>query len=655
MMEHLMTSKKVLLTASNFSVANIKTYIRNQRCFISAGVVLSIILGIAVCFMTTPYYRAELLLENRVSGALRNVIDMGFQSLPQSRESAQREIELLSTYDVLAEVVKRQHLDISQRITYTNLLQFPMKSRSARLNIDQLILPESIKKKLIIKVISPTTYQVLMPGSKSTLTGKVGEPLHVTMDSNKAMIIINGINAPAGMSFIVKKLAMDKAIKRLRKQLKINRGALYTDLITVQLKAKDPERAAALLNTLAQVASEKSEQRKQQDATAALGYLQREERSIAKDLNNTEQKLNDLRMKLQTLVPEYENKVLMSQLATLEDKLQKVEQQRAIMSQSVTPNHPNSQALDKLYLQLKEHQKRMKASIQLRPDNEDAISDLVRLIQVKTKIYQLINYQITQLNIIKSGAIGDLTILQPAIVPQLPSSLNPWLILLLFALGGTLVSVVLAIFRASLLEKIHPKQLESLFDLPTYASITARALQSEIKTALAPLLQAIVWQANLGHRYWAVTALRPQTGLNTLLKILLKELSQQSKRILVLEVAANPVFKRSEASSTLDSLYTTVQSGVDSLIIEADSHWLMPQHRLQLAELVEQYDLVMVKVPATAKSYLELWLQLLPVKLLLLANAQRDTVYDISNLVNILTGKGFELHGFVVNQRLSAD
>jgi|GEM_PF-2069361 len=650
-----MSNNKILLPSATISLAKILACWKRERVLIVAGVLASLIVGLVLSLVLTPRYQAQLILENRVSGALKNVIDMGFQSLPQSRESAQREMELLTTQDLLAAVVQKENLDVVSRVSLSSLVRHPLEARRAKLVIAELLVPETLLgKKIILTKLNALHYQLQLADEKWVIKGETGTPLKFNTSAGPATITVKAMDGADGIKFNLKKLTQDAAVSKLRKQLNINRAALYTDLINIRLHDRDPNQAASSLNALAQVASERSEQRKQQEAAQALNYLKVEERKIAKDLNQTEQQLIELRAKLHSLAPEYENKILMSQLAAIDDKLNKVEQQKAILSQSVTVNHPDYVALNRLYQELLEQQRQIRNTIQTRPNTDDAISDLVRIIGVKTKLYQLINYQITQLNIIKNGAIGDLTIMQAARVPQHPSSLVPGLIILLSLLMGTALSLLLALVRTHLSNSLHSHQLEALFELPIYAKVNYGATTlTELNQSVEPLAQALMAQAKSGQPYWAFSALKPQAGLNLILRALLRRLSLRTKQILILEADEQPVFARQELKS--QDLYGTEQAGVDSLVIREDSSWFSAEHSHDLTRLAAQYDLVILKIPVTARTFIELWQQLLPAKQLLVLDARHDTLAEINIYLNLLMTKNLKLDGFVVNKQFSND
>jgi len=181
-------------------------------------------------------------------------------------------------------------------------------------------------------------------------------------------------------------------------------------------------------------------------------------------------------------------------IAPIVSQLRKALEQYETLSVNYTPNYPGIQkllrqigflkrsllhALKEKYRQLSDEIKRLQKQIddtrkELRsiPEQEQEIEALSRHFLVNEKIYSYLLEKRAETAILASSTISNVTVVEKAQTPAVPTKPKRKLIVLVGFVLGLLVGIIQAFVRDFFNTTIHsPKDVEELTDIPVYAKL----------------------------------------------------------------------------------------------------------------------------------------------------------------------------------------
>ncbi|HBV4482036.1 TPA: tyrosine-protein kinase, partial [Klebsiella pneumoniae] len=143
----------------------------------------------------------------------------------------------------------------------------------------------------------------------------------------------------------------------------------------------------------------------------------------------------------------------------------------AEISQLYTKEHPTYKALMEKKQTLQDERIRLNKKVNTMPSTQQEVLRLSRDVESGRAVYlQLLNRQ-QELNIAKSSAIGNVRIIDNAVVEPQPVKPKKFLIIVVGFLLGVFISVLLVLLRVYLRRGIEsPEQLEE-YGINVYASI----------------------------------------------------------------------------------------------------------------------------------------------------------------------------------------
>ncbi len=161
----------------------------------------------------------------------------------------------------------------------------------------------------------------------------------------------------------------------------------------------------------------------------------------------------------------------MDQIVNVDNQLNEITFREAEISQLYTKEHPTYKALMEKRQTLQEQKNKLNKKVSSMPATQQEVLRLSRDVESGRAVYlQLLNRQ-QELSIAKSSAIGNVRIIDNAVVEQDPIKPNKILIVAVGVLFGLLFSIGLVLLQVFLRRGIEsPEQLEDA-GINVYASI----------------------------------------------------------------------------------------------------------------------------------------------------------------------------------------
>ncbi|WP_445004365.1 polysaccharide biosynthesis tyrosine autokinase [Halomonas mongoliensis] len=455
--------------------------------------------GIFHAQLATPIYRGDALVqvERRTSvsplGDLSSVLGEGAQS------STSAEIEILQSRMVLSQVVDRVGLDtVVQPRELPVVGEFVQRRGIARpgimagrpevwggesIELGRLEVADSLRgRPLVVTVEEEGRYSVSLANQGEPLgTWQVGEL--ATLFGGEVELRIAEINAPAGAEFTVMKRSRAAAVGQLRSRLSISevggRGS-STGMLRMTLTGPDREEIRRSLDVVAQTFLTQNVERQSAQAEQSLAFLEEQAPQLRAQLAAAEDNLNQYRIEQDSVDLSSESQAVIQQFISLESQLNELEFQEAELAQRVMPSHPSYQALMRQKRQLEARRAELNERVNQLPAAQQEIVSRSRDVQVTQAIYVNVLNKMQELQIARAGTVGNVRIIDDALVGGGPIEPKKAMIVVLATLLGGMLSVGGVLVRGLLRRGVEsPEQIEGA-GLPVYATVPLSEAQQKL-------------------------------------------------------------------------------------------------------------------------------------------------------------------------------
>ncbi|WP_291973043.1 tyrosine-protein kinase Wzc [Candidatus Symbiopectobacterium sp.] len=455
----------------------------DNRWLIIGVTALFTIVGIMYAMLATPIYKADALIQVEQSGGdslLKDISSM----LPDSKPQSADEIELIKSRMVMGKTITDLALDIDVLQKY-----FPIIGKGiARLTdalpgqiaVSRLDVPESWQDEpLTLNVIDKENY-TLTGGDTVSFSGKVGQ----VESHNGIDLLVSDIQAENGTVFRLRKLNPLTAINALLDDFTVADKGKDTGVLGLSLEGEDPILTTKILNSISQNYLQQNVERKSEEAGRSLEFLKEQLPNVRGQLNDAENKLNTFRQQNDSVDLSLEAKAVLDTMVSVESQLNELTFKEAEISKLYTREHPAYRALMEKRKTLQQERDKLNKRVGAMPKTQQEILRLTRDVQAVQGVYmQLLNKQ-QELSINKASTVGNVRIIDKAVVQPKPVKPKKPLIVLLTMILGGMVSTAFVILRTLLHKGIEsPEQLEEL-GINVYASVPLSEWQQKKDKAL---------------------------------------------------------------------------------------------------------------------------------------------------------------------------
>ncbi|MCA7011622.1 tyrosine-protein kinase Wzc [Dickeya dadantii] len=442
----------------------------DHRWLIISITTIFTMVGILYALLATPVYQADAMVqvEQNVSDSLMNDIS---KVLPDTKPQSAPEVELLRSRMVVGKTVQDLGLDTEVEQQY-----FPLVGKGiarlkdeepARIAVSRLSVPDSwLDEKMTVTIQDGGKYR-FTAGKDADFTGSIGQ-----LESHGGFsLLISDTNAAPGTAFSVRKKNMLTAINDILSELSVADKGKDTGVLQLTLEGSDP---ALVKKTLASISDNYLQQnvdRKSEEAARSLVFLKEQLPLVRASLEAAEDKLNKYRQQKDSVDLSLEAKSVLDTIVDVESQLNELTFREAEISKLYTREHPAYRALMEKRTTLEKERDNLNRRVSGMPKTQQEIVRLTRDVNVGQEVYvQLMNKQ-QELSINKASTVGNVRIIDPAVVQLKPVKPKKTLVILLAAMLGGVASVGFVLLKTLLHRGIEsPEQLEEL-GINVYASV----------------------------------------------------------------------------------------------------------------------------------------------------------------------------------------
>ncbi|MFI3198101.1 MAG: GNVR domain-containing protein, partial [Methylococcaceae bacterium] len=459
----------------NLDLGALIATILNEKYLIASVALIFLGLGVFKTQLTIPSYKADAMMQVEEKSNGLNALS-GVMEIMDSPPLALTEIEIIKSRQILGAAVKELHLDIVATPQYFPIIgkaiarRFQAKNLTGevstplfgmdqyawggeKIQLDTLSVPDSLIGKGLVLLAGEQGHFTLKDENDQTLLeGEVGKPVIKKLDNNEDSVnlFISSLKARKGTQFTVTRKPLLSAITELDKSLTIAEKGKKTGILSFSIEDPSAAKAAKILNQVTNNYVKQNVEQKSKEAQTTLEFLDKQLPSVKEQLEAATTALNEFRTQKGSIDLTIETGQILNSIVEITGQLTLLQQQKDELRGRFTEAHPTVLALDKqiarLQGQINSHDKK----IETLPETQQVILRLTRDVEVSSELYTALLNSAQTLRVAKAGTVGNVRIIDEAVLPTGPVDSKKSLIIAVSLILGLVVGVGIAFIRKAL-------------------------------------------------------------------------------------------------------------------------------------------------------------------------------------------------------------
>lgn len=472
-----------------------------QKWLIAAVTVVVLAIGVVYAALQRPVYESNLLIQvEDAEGASKTFLAQA-QSAFDVKTPASAEMEIIRSRTVLGKAIDATQLDIVAVPRYVPYIGGWLARRATGLSdpgflgfagyvsgteqiaVASFSVPPALEANAF-KVVAKGggQYALQHPALAEPLTGTVGTPLKAETPSGPVQLTIRRLDGKPGAEFTLMKLSRLSTIGGLQARLGLYERGKQSGIINVSMQDGEPARLAQTLNAIGAQYVRQNVERKAAEAQKTLGFLDVQLPLFKRQLEQSEEVYNRYRHEKGVIAFTEEASSVLAQAVDRQTRLLELQQRRRELEGRFTAGHPSMQALDAQIAALQRDIGNVQTRIRSLPALQQEAVRMERDVKVNTELYQSLLNNALQLRLVKEGKIGNVRVLDEAVVAEWPIKPRRSVMVGIALALGLFLGVVAAFVRNALSEQgiRDPHEVESQTALPVFSTIPASPAQAGI-------------------------------------------------------------------------------------------------------------------------------------------------------------------------------
>lgn len=457
------------------------------RWLIGIAVALAAAAGVAYAVLATPIYRSDALVQVEDKKATKGLLG-DFSALLGDASFADTEIEILRSRAILGQVVRELRLDIFAAPRRFRVVGGALARRYAgpgvaspvlglgrfgwggeRIQVDRLEVPEPLLGRTLTLVAHDAgRYSVRGPEGEALLEGEVGKPA----SASGVDMFVSELVARAGLEFRLVRSSLDETVADLQDDLKVSEKGKKTGILQLALQGDSPRRIAAILDAISRAYLRQNVERGSAEAEKALEFLQGQLPVQREKLDAAEAELKRYRAKTGSVDVTLETQATVGRAVEIEKAASELKVEWAALRQKFTPDHPALAAIGQRLRRLDEERTTIDARLRKLPTAELESASRMRDLKVANEMYLALLNKTQELKVVKEGTIGNVRVIDTAVVPAEPVSPRKPMVVLIALMLGAAAGIGAAFVRRALDHGVEdPDALERALGVGVHASV----------------------------------------------------------------------------------------------------------------------------------------------------------------------------------------
>lgn len=470
-----------------------------QWKLIALCMILSLVCALLYLRTTPDTYSVDALLQVEDSKGASAALLGDLSSMIEQKSPAQAEIEILKSRLVLGSVIKALNLDIKISGTENSFFDRLLSPHDYQTtyNRKSIIFKDDAKSFDIRQFEVPAAYL-----DKNLLLNFNANKLTLTDEETKQIVLTAPINQvselrtasgtwkvaiythdPLKNTYNIQKMSLPAAMKSITDSYSVAEKGKLTGVLGLNYQGEDKEHITKVLNSILVAYSQQNIERRSAETAQTLKFLDEQLPELKQQLDVAEREFNKFREQYNTVDVTKESELYLTQSITLETSKIELEQKMAEAAAKYTGEHPVMQQMNAQLSAINAKIGELNGTLKQLPDLQRRYLQLYREVEVKTQLYTALLNSYQQLRIAKAGEIGNVRIVDTAVLPIEPIKPKKLQILILSIFLGAFLGTLLALLRNMMRSGIKDSgQIENELDLPVYATVPRSPVQeSRIK------------------------------------------------------------------------------------------------------------------------------------------------------------------------------
>ncbi len=469
------------------------------------GLLITLLLGLTLAWLylisTDRIYEASALVN--VSDERENLSDSGesVQQIDWNAPTIKEEANLITSRRVLTPVVDAYNTritaepkslpvlgDLARNLPFLGNLvkdlgvasQFAWGEESIELS--QLEVPRAWEdSELILTALGDSAYSVEYQDQLVIERAEVGTTAQANLSNGEAMsVAVSELEAEPGVQFSLARASLQATITGMRSNLVTETTDSKSRMITVRMRGKEPALIADITNAVVREYRSVKLGTQNQSSDERLVFFEAQLPEVEADLRAAEVALSRFRRSSGS-VRDTQVDLKLGQLDNLETQLLEKEVERDDLLERYTVAHPTPKRLQKEIDVLTNKINQITGTIVAAPDTERELAVLQDELDTKRDLFIEMSETLQKLRLANVGNVGEVQIIDEALVPRKSVSPNK----MLAVVGGTLTTLFLYMLyltlRSALSTVISDQEsLERASGLPVYMNIPKSAAQRRL-------------------------------------------------------------------------------------------------------------------------------------------------------------------------------
>lgn len=472
----------------------------DHKWWIAGITFLFAVLGVIYALLATPVYQGDALVQVEQRSPLNPLAGLGDMLGQESDSMTSAEVQILQSRMVLGQVVDRMALDTVIEAKALPLIggfiqrrgiERPsfMQGRAAvwgneSINVGRFEVEEAYRDILFTLKVednSANEYSLWLEDERLG-SGQVGQLSGFLNDD--IQVSVTELMASQGAEFRLTKLIRADAINRLKDNLSINElgggRTSNTGILRLTLSGQDQLDIRQSLNAVIETFLTQNVERQSAEAEQSLAFLEEQSPELREQLTAAENRLNEYRVNAESVDLNSESQAAINRYITLEQSLNELEFQEAELAQRFTPSHPNYQALLRQKRSIQSDLDQLNERVSQLPETQQEIVRLTRDVEVTQAIYVNVLNKTQELQMTRASTVGNVRIIDDALVGAYPIAPRKSLIVLLATVLGGILAVGGVLLTGLLRRGVEsPEQIEQV-GLPVYVTVPLSDAQQKL-------------------------------------------------------------------------------------------------------------------------------------------------------------------------------
>lgn len=473
-----------------------------NRWLIAIVALVVTLLGAAYSVIATPVYQSNILVQVEDGGGSSGMMLGDLAGAFEMKSAATAEIEILRSRYVVTRAVTNAQLDLTVQPKRFPVIGAWIARGNAevsepgllglggfvwggeKLSVSEFVVPTLLEgEKFVLTAMDNDAYVITHDDSGITGTGRVGQTLSLKTVHGPMQLNVSDLTAKEGAQFVIARAPLLETVEQLQKSLTISEKGKQSGIIGVSLEGSDRVKTAATLNEIGREYIRQNVERKSAEAEKSLAFLEKQLPELKRNLEQAEATYNAMRNSRGTVDLGEEAKSILQQSVLSQTKLIELKQRRDELLTRYQTSNPLVQAVDQQMRTLNAEIGSVNNRIKKMPSIEQDVLRLTRDIKVNTDLYTALLNSAQQLKLVKASKVGNVRLLDEAVIPLRPVRPQKTLMIALTLLVGLFTGVMCAFIRRSIFGGIEdPSEIERMLGLTISAAIPHSSKQESLFT-----------------------------------------------------------------------------------------------------------------------------------------------------------------------------